>query len=243
MPALVKRSVGSEAGTSDDERTLRCPRSSKKRRNVSRISRELIIVHPCRAVLLHGARFPQVRRLRPERTQHPHHLALGESPASQTARQPLEGPGVQRQPLALQQRRERLLQQRSLIEAVPRRFPGGPKVFLRHATPAKLLLEPPPSETHPLRTGEEDIIGQPAIIDVPRLDHRADSLADGARCVALAPESGGQLRRGVRASGQQAQGRLPCCLWSPLQGRFPRPGAAQKPPGCLSEAPLRTERS
>jgi hypothetical protein len=38
IPALVNSSVGSLAGTSDDECTLRCPFDSKKRRNSSRIS-------------------------------------------------------------------------------------------------------------------------------------------------------------------------------------------------------------
>src|SRR6266852_3980594 len=38
MPALVKSSVGSLAGTSDDECTRLWPLLSKKRRNVSRIS-------------------------------------------------------------------------------------------------------------------------------------------------------------------------------------------------------------
>src|SRR4051794_9103977 len=38
MPALVNNSVGSLAGTSDDECTRRCPLLSKKRRKVSRVS-------------------------------------------------------------------------------------------------------------------------------------------------------------------------------------------------------------
>ena len=38
MPALVKSSVGSLAGTSDEECTRRWPLVSKKRRNSSRIS-------------------------------------------------------------------------------------------------------------------------------------------------------------------------------------------------------------
>jgi len=37
MPALVKRSVGSFCGTSEELATRWCPRSSKKRRNDSRI--------------------------------------------------------------------------------------------------------------------------------------------------------------------------------------------------------------
>src|SRR5215475_6736652 len=39
MPALVKSSVGSPAGTSDALGTTRWPRSEKKRRKVARISR------------------------------------------------------------------------------------------------------------------------------------------------------------------------------------------------------------
>jgi hypothetical protein len=38
IPALVNRSVGSLAGTSEEECTRRCPFDSKKRRNASRIS-------------------------------------------------------------------------------------------------------------------------------------------------------------------------------------------------------------
>src|SRR5271163_734679 len=38
MPALVKSSVGSLWGTSEEEWTRRCPLVSKKRRKVSRIS-------------------------------------------------------------------------------------------------------------------------------------------------------------------------------------------------------------
>src|SRR5436189_5033533 len=41
IPAFVKRSVGSSAGTSDDDGTRRCPRASKNDRNVSRTSREV----------------------------------------------------------------------------------------------------------------------------------------------------------------------------------------------------------
>src|SRR5579884_3196769 len=43
MPALVKSSVGSLAGTSDDECTRRWPLLSKKRRNLSRISEPVSI--------------------------------------------------------------------------------------------------------------------------------------------------------------------------------------------------------
>src|ERR1700719_3921769 len=38
MPALVKSSVGSFVGTSEELRTTRWPRSSKKRRNILRVS-------------------------------------------------------------------------------------------------------------------------------------------------------------------------------------------------------------
>src|SRR5262245_55343628 len=38
MPALVKSSVGSPSGTSEELGRTRCPRSAKKRRNSSRIS-------------------------------------------------------------------------------------------------------------------------------------------------------------------------------------------------------------
>src|SRR6476661_5160886 len=44
MPALVKSSVGSLAGASDDECTRLCPLLSKKRRNFSRISEPVGIV-------------------------------------------------------------------------------------------------------------------------------------------------------------------------------------------------------
>src|SRR5450759_1060603 len=41
MPAFVKRSVGSSAGTSEDDATRVWPFSSKKERNVSRTVREV----------------------------------------------------------------------------------------------------------------------------------------------------------------------------------------------------------
>src|SRR5512132_4019695 len=44
MPALVKSSVGSCAGSSDEEGTRRCPRSSKNFRNSSRTSVDFIVV-------------------------------------------------------------------------------------------------------------------------------------------------------------------------------------------------------
>src|ERR1051326_8857689 len=47
MPALVKSSVGSLAGTSDDECTRRCPLPSKKRKNFSRISEPVGITLYC----------------------------------------------------------------------------------------------------------------------------------------------------------------------------------------------------
>src|SRR5215467_10770411 len=47
MPALVKSSVGSLAGTSEDECTRLCPLLSKKRRNFSRISEPVGIRFYC----------------------------------------------------------------------------------------------------------------------------------------------------------------------------------------------------
>src|SRR5579864_2786209 len=44
IPALVKRSVGSPWGTSEELRTRRWPLLSKKRRNISRISLPVIFV-------------------------------------------------------------------------------------------------------------------------------------------------------------------------------------------------------
>jgi hypothetical protein len=42
MPALVKSSVGSFCGTSEELFTRLCPRSSKKRRKASRMSAALL---------------------------------------------------------------------------------------------------------------------------------------------------------------------------------------------------------
>jgi hypothetical protein len=42
MPALVKSSVGSSDGTSDDDATTRCPRASKNLRKEERMAAEFI---------------------------------------------------------------------------------------------------------------------------------------------------------------------------------------------------------
>src|SRR6266699_2865475 len=54
IPALVKSSVGSPWGTSDELRTRRCPLLSKKRRNASRISLPLQDLAFSRAPLTGG---------------------------------------------------------------------------------------------------------------------------------------------------------------------------------------------
>src|ERR1051326_7553008 len=76
MPALVKSSVGSLAGTSDDECTRRCPLLSKKRRNFSRISEPVGITLYCKCTLKKPL---QHRETRKRRLWKSGHLAIGRS--------------------------------------------------------------------------------------------------------------------------------------------------------------------
>src|ERR1051326_7556805 len=75
MPALVKSSVGSLAGTSDDECTRRCPLPSKKRKNFSRISEPVGITLYC----IEGARKTLKHRGTKRRIKRSDHLIMGPS--------------------------------------------------------------------------------------------------------------------------------------------------------------------
>src|SRR5579875_2546983 len=75
MPAFEKRSVGSLAGTRDEERTTRCPRAAKKSRKNLRMSFEVMVSYEITSYGLHKCgsgehAFLVVRIVKPQTRAH-----------------------------------------------------------------------------------------------------------------------------------------------------------------------------
>src|SRR5262245_40060051 len=203
MPALVKRSVGSFAGISEELRTTRWPRPSKYFRKASRVSLEFIVMTKVFSLLEIRVRSVRAGILAAEDAGHG---AAREAAAQQRARHASLGTLVgQDRPGAPS---GGLARHRVLVE--PRKGPleGFADRVRRDAAAGQLGGDACLSEEPPLGEGRRDIIGQRAVVEEPARGELLDRGADLFGGVAAPRKARADLVDRQGSGSEQADPRL-----------------------------------